>query len=386
MDESILEKIYGASLKFLEPLTPLEAYKIIVHEAIKLVKADYGSIFLVEQEELKRVYASNNKLFNNTPRKKGWVQRVFKKRKTLLIDVKQIHTIHPGLVKLGVKSILLIPLSYKGESLGVLTVQSAKKEPFLRKDLETLKLFGSMATMAIRKIQLYAETKKALETRDLFISMASHELRTPLTVINGYVQLLVARLKDRDSVESKWSKELSWETLRLTQLIKELLEVDRIKSGELDYVWKECDLKDILNRAISIFEFSHPEHKIILNYLAQSEGAKVIGDYDKLLQAISNILDNSAKFSPSNRPIYVYLKGKARNVILKIEDRGFGVSKEEAQNIFDSYYIGKNHRIEGMGLGLYLVKNIIKQHHGILSFKSKEGRGTSVAIKLPLAK
>ena len=173
------------------------------------------------------------------------------------------------------------------------------------------------------------------------------------------------------------------ESYRLTQLVNELLEIDRIKTGQFRYIWKECSLKEVINRALMDFRFTHPEYKVnFKNKLAVGHD-RVIGDYNKLLQVIINLLDNAAKFSPPEKEITISLKSRYGYIILEIKDKGKGISKKELPKVYEMFYRGKNHTREGIGVGLFLAKNIIIQHHGTISIHSKENKGTIVEIKLP---
>lgn len=378
---TILEKIYKSGLKFLEPLTPEKTFQLVVGEAMKLVKAQYGSIFFIEKGEFKRVYTSAPHLHKIQVRKRGIAYQTFKNRKAHVYKTKSLEKFHPEYKQTGIKSIISIPLSYRNQSIGVLSLQSVRSEYFTRKELNILKWFGSLVTLAIRKNQLYDEVKRALEARDLFISMAAHELRTPITTISGYSQLLYSKFAGSDTIESKWISELSWEALRLTYLVNELLEVDRIKTGQFQYTFQECNFREVVRRAIADFHFTHPDYKVILN--DQLNGADVvIGDFNKLLQLVINLLDNAAKFSPSDSEIVIELKPKPRYVCLAIKDQGKGIPKQDLPNIFEKFYKGADHTKEGMGIGLFLAKNIVKQHHGDIHISSKEKKGTKVEVKL----
>ncbi len=384
---NILEKINKAAIKFLTPLTLEETYPVIVHEALKLMDAQRGSIFLPDPSTglLTRVYSSYENLYKIQIRKKGITYTTFKTRKAIIINKPSIiNRIQPEFRKVGVKSLISLPLSYKNKSIGVLSIHSFKKANITEKELDTFKLYSTMASLAIRKAQLNNETQKALETRDLFISMAAHELRTPLTTINGYIQLLYTRLYGRNTSESRWVEELMWETSRLTQLVSELLEVNRIKSGQFDYKWRECHLKQIIHRALSIAKFTHPDRKIILHDKVEEGKDIIIGDYDKLLQVLTNLLDNAAKFSSPEQPITISLTKKGKNLIIEVRDEGHGIPKKDLEQIFETYYRGE-HQVEGMGLGLALVKYIIANHHGDVKIKSKINKGTSLQVELPQA-
>lgn len=391
--ENVLEKINGAALRFLKPLNSEETYKVIVEEAVKLVGAEYGTILLEQNSELKRVYASWDKLYDVTPHKRANTYKTFVERKTRIMDVSELKMsswrpsiAYQQLAKLGIKSMIFIPLSYKNESVGVLIINARYKFAVSPKYIKALTVLGSLASLAIRKTQLYTETKKALKTRDLFISMASHELRTPLTAINGYVQLLNTKLAGKNTVISKWVQQLMWETNRMTSLVKELLEINRIRSGELSYNLKEHHLTEIVNHAIDQFKIAYPnQHIKFTNQLAGASDI-VIGDFEKLMQVMTNILDNAAKYSSAEKPITVLLKLQSTCLIIRVKDQGKGIDKKDLPRIFEDFYKGKGPHPDGMGLGLYLAKNIIEKHKGYINVRSRLNKGTTVTIKLPSRK
>ncbi len=382
--ETVLEKVHNSALKLLTPISVEETYKVIVDEAMDLVKADYGSIFLAKNDELERVYASDPILFSIKPRKRGYTYSVHRTGKPVILPSEQIEEIHPQFGKTKARSDIIVPLKNQNKSMGVLTIQSHQKKFFSRREIAILNLFIPLASLAIRKAQLYDEIKGALETRDLFISMAAHELRTPLTAVNGYVQLLHSKLSGGDNSESRWIEQLYSETRRLTNLVNELLEINRIKSGELNYFWKECRLKEIISRVQSGFKFSYPEREFIYEDKVDGQSDIIIGDYDKILQVLTNLVDNAVKFSPPHTPVTLSLKSKNHNFIVDIKDHGIGIPKEDLDKIFEGYFRGKNNKtMEGMGLGLYIVKDIIHRHHGDIEISSKVSKGTTFRITLP---
>lgn len=384
--DNYLAKVYKAGLKFLVPLTPEETYSTIVQEAVKLVGGNSGIIMLLLEGKLKPVYHLSPLTFSltNAPRKNGLTYRAFRTQKAFVAHQNEIH---PDSAKAGIKSVIFIPLAYKNKSIGVLVIRSFKEDYFTQDKLTILKLFGSIVSLAIRKVQLYEEVKKALEARDLFLSMAAHELRTPITTIIGYSQLLASRLPKNQSTESKWVEELCWESDRLKDLINELLETSRIKTGnQFHYIFSECHVAKVLNRAISSFNFSHPDRRVHLENTLKEGEDKIVGDFDKLLQVGSNLLDNAAKFSPSEKKIKITLKANTSHLIIRVKDFGYGIESKILPRIFERFYRGDKNAPEGLGIGLFLTKNIIAQHHGSINIRTKVGKGTTVEVKLPKAK
>jgi signal transduction histidine kinase len=384
--ESALENIYRSGLKFLIPLNLKQTYSTIIHEALRLVDADIGSIFLKIGNKLERVYASSPAMYKIYPRKQGNLYRVFKSKNPIVATYEQLSKDHPEMNKLNIRSNILVPLINQNKTIGVLTLLSSKKNIFTKEDVNVLRLYSPLASLAIRKTQSLDETKRALEVRDLFIAIAAHELRTPLTTLNGYVQLLASRFSKKKSLESRWIENLSHEASRLTHLIQDLLEVNRVQSGKLQYVWTDCSLLALIDKAIINFKFSYPDRQLIVKNSIKKGHDTVIADTNKILQVFNNALNNAGKFSPSETAVLINLTRDEKEFIVEITDRGPGISKENQKKVFQLFYKGNDNIKEGMGLGLYLAKSIIEAHKGKIEIASQEGQGTTVTIYIPAAK
>lgn len=379
--DNILDQIHTAGMRFLLPLDLKDTYKVIVDEAVRMVDAEYGSIVLSENSTWNRIYTSSTLANKISNRKNGNTAKAFNENIVIVADIEETGKFHPELKKQGMKSSIFIPLSYEDKAIGVLIINAKKKIEQSANELKALKIYGSMATLVIRKAQLYQETSEALKTRDFFISLASHELRTPLTSINGYIQLLHSRLSNQDTVEAKWVKELYEESKRLTNLIQELLEINRIKQGTLQFILRECNIVEVAEKAVERCKVALPKRKVEL--VAKTPRATVIGDFDKLLQVFSSILNNAIKFSPDNSVVTFGITKAKGNIVIRITDHGVGIDREDIMKVFDGFYKGDNHLKEGIGVGLMLAKHIIKYHHGTIEIKSTATKGTTVQIILP---
>jgi signal transduction histidine kinase len=381
--KSILADINQSVIKLLEPLTPEETYTTVMQEALRLVKADYGSVFLEEGGEVKKVYSTDPQIFAIKTRRRGYIYDAIKMRKSFVVDTTEIGKVHPTISKLGIKSNIYISLSYRNIVIGILCVHSKRVAFFTEQELDILQLFGSLASMAIRKAQAYEQTRSALEIRDQFISLAAHELRTPLTTINGYIQLLFNKLGNKDTTESRWIEQLSAESLRLTNMVKEFLDINHIKTGRIDYYLKECSLIEIISRSIKSTNFVYPDRDINFEKKVEEGQDTVIADFDKFIEVFSNILDNAAKFSPIGAVVNVLLYQENDNFIVDIIDKGIGVPQKDMPHIFADYYKAEDNQKEGMGIGLLLCKHIISYHHGTIELFSMKDKGTMVRVKLP---
>ncbi len=232
----------------------------------------------------------------------------------------------------------------------------------------------------MRKAQLLTEAQKNLELKDKFLALAAHELRTPITSMSGYIQLIQRRLKQSGKVESDWIESLANESRRLISLIEEILDINKMNAGKLQYSFEECTLSDIVNEAMTSIKSSYSNTTFSQTLAKQTT---IIGDKLKLRKAIYNILENAAKFS-GDHDIEVSLHQTESYSVIIVQDFGKGIDEEDLPYIYEGFFKGRSNEQEGMGLGLFYTKNIIEGHKGIIKVISKKGKGTTVEMKLPI--
>lgn len=380
-----LKKISKFSLKLLAPLTTQKVYSLIVNEGVKLVDGEYGIIVMRRGNHFEKVYTNYPISYYSRTRQKAYAYQAYKSKQALIVPVSKTKKAHPELKTLGIRYTIHVPLSYKNQAIGVLIINSKSGEDINRSELVFLRLFGSMASLAIRKAQLHEETKNALELRDHFIAMAAHELRTPMTSVSGYIQLLYAKLANVNTTESKWIEQLLHESERLQNLINELLVISQIKTGKLHYFLKACNLREVMSIVMKIAKFSYPNREVIIEDKLNDLSDKVIADYDKLLQVFTNLVENAFKYSSDSSPVKIVLDFKSPDFVILVKDEGIGIPQEELKKIFEGYWQGSGHRKEGMGLGLFLVKDILTRLKGDIKVRSTVGRGTTMEVNLPKA-
>jgi two-component system, sensor histidine kinase len=386
-DANIFEILNQSTLKLLEAPSLEKLCKMIVDEGRKLLEADHGSIFLSEKNKLERVYTSSSVLRKSKIKKRGHLEKAFQSGKLVLLYSPQTEKLSSEYKTLGIKSVVLLPLSYKSSTIGMLVLHSLKEQYFSSGQLRILKLFASVACLAIIKSKLHEETKTALEIRDRFISLASHELRTPLTSINGYIQLLYGKLANRDTIESRWMEELYNESIRLTNLVKELLDINRIKQGQFAFTLSEVDMKEVVEKVVKQYRFYNPEREIIFEDKIFDNHYRVIGDFDKLREMVAALLSNAVKFSTPGAKIIISLIPTTRSIHMKMRDYGKGIPKHDLENIFEGFYKTQYSREKaGMGVGLLLAQHVVNYHKGKISITSEKQDGTTVDVELPRLK
>ncbi len=382
MDKRKQDMFYEASLQLLIVESLEESYKTVVKWAMNLVGGKYGSIFEVKNGTPVRVYTSDPKLYKLIPRKNGGTYNVFQSAKPFLRPVSEIAPFHPIINKMKIASDISVPLKYDKEKIGVLSVLSYADKPFTEDDLEAIKLFAPLASYSIKQQKLQDDLKKTLAERDLFISMAAHEIRTPLTSIYVYSQYFAKIADGANPKNSLYLGKIKSGVERLNGLINDFLSVQQINTRSITYNFEKVDLIKLIKDAIDYFHFQYKLHNVDFFYNPNQKFI-IQGDYGKLHQAMTNILKNAGKYSVSSKRISVTLAKKKDLLEVLISDRGQGIKKIDQSHIFEKFYRSKSTKKEGMGIGLYLTKNIVEAHKGQITVDSKRRKGTTFMITLP---
>lgn len=382
-----LEQVNKAILALSEIKSDKQLYSRIVEAAKDLIDADYGKLFLYLKDRYKRAYADEAVKRNILITNKN-ILKLLASKEIVYMTQEDLKKMQVKELSNDVKFVTIVPLLHAKQPLGYIFLFFTKEKHHLTAtEREILTLYSHSAVLALTKAKLQEESQKALEIRDRFISLASHELRTPLTSIHGYIQLLYARLKGKNTVESRWVQELYIESLRMTQLVKELLDVNRIKQGQFAFVFSEVPMQEVVTRAIERYRFTNANHPF--EFLSKLENQKsiVVGDFDKLVEMVSGLLGNAVKFSKPGEKITVSLENLHGMISLEVKDKGRGIPKQELTAVLNGFYKPEHaSHIEGMGVGLLLARHIVDNHRGKLKISSKENKGTSVTVMLPTIK
>lgn len=231
---------------------------------------------------------------------------------------------------------------------------------------------------------LLASQAEATKLRDEFISIASHELKTPLTSLRLQTQMgKRAASKDEPLDQSKVVKQMD-STInqidRLTKLVDDMLDISRINAGKLNIHRSPFNLSLLIHELIDRFSSQFEAVNITLNTQIEE---LVIGNWDsyKLEQVINNLFSNVIRYSP-NKKVTVGLKRNDKFAILNVQDEGPGIDLENQKRIFERFERASS-RASGLGLGLYITKQIVDLHEGQIEVESVIGKGSNFIIKLP---
>lgn len=239
------------------------------------------------------------------------------------------------------------------------------------------------------------DQKELDHLKNLFVSIASHELRTPLTIISGYSQNLKRTLarQNTSAFDKKLADKFEFGLTKIASqtdnclgLIAQLLDFSRTQSNKLTVERQEnVDLAELVQQVIEQQAQVAHNHKL----QAQVEVRKAIGSFDKtrLEQVLSNLISNAFKYSPAQTTVTVGMEQREAEVIVWVRDEGFGISPENQAHVFDCFYRERTHEtraVEGLGLGLYISRQIIEQHQGRMWVESQQGKGSTFYFALPI--
>lgn len=219
------------------------------------------------------------------------------------------------------------------------------------------------------------------------LSVAGHELRTPLAVLKLQTQHLHKRLA-RQGLDDDVAilAQMEAQIQKLERLNGDLLNISNIQTGKLSYVQERVDLNKLLQESAEVMNQMHPTHTILVH---GSATACVVGDKDRLGQVFSNLLSNAIKYSPRADMVEVEIRSSAEAITISVRDHGIGIPQDQREKIFERFYRAvdpSTNPIPGLGIGLYLVAEIIKHHGGTITVDSALGQGSTFHVALPLTR
>jgi len=238
-----------------------------------------------------------------------------------------------------------------------------------------------IATLIQAFNKLMEEIKESQKKKDEFIGIASHELKTPLTSIKGYVEML--NVLEQEQPKKQFVEKTLSNITKLERLVKDLLDVSKIQSGQLQLDIKEFNIDELLDETISAAQMVSGTHQI--ERKDHPDNKMIYGDRQRIEQVLMNLLSNAIKYSPGENKVIVDSEKTDKELIIKIRDYGIGVPKEERSIIFERFYRTKgiSVHISGFGLGLYISRDIINRHYGKIWVESAD-KGSIFYFSLPL--
>jgi|GEM_PF-2352550 len=220
-----------------------------------------------------------------------------------------------------------------------------------------------------------------------FVNTVSHELRTPLSSVLGFTELMLHKKELAADKQTRYLTTIHRETLRLTSLVNDILDLQRMEAGKQGYQFAPVDISEIAANVIELHKVHVKNHRL-LSRLQPGE-AIVHGDEDKLTQLLTNLVSNAIKYSPQGGDIVIAASLRDGYWELSVEDHGLGIPENALEHLFEKFYriqTAGHRQIGGTGLGLSIVKEIVTAHGGRIAVASRYGEGSTFTVSLPASR
>lgn len=285
--------------------------------------------------------------------------------------------------ELGLTSAMAIPIKDRGRTVGVISFVLSDERRYNHDDVMMGEQLGERAGAAIANATLYDQATRAIRLRDEFLLIAGHELRTPLAALMLHHQSL-AQASDTlpiSKVRDK-AKKLVDQSNRLGTLIEELLDVSRITAGQLTLATEKLDLGTLVEEIVDRMTGA-PQRRALVRVSAES----AVGRWDRgrLDQIVTNLVGNAFKYGAGEQ-VDIKVARESSHAVLSVRDRGIGIPLADQQRIFDRFERAVSARnFGGLGLGLWIVRQLVEAHAGTIAVESMPGQGSTFTVRLPLA-
>ena len=304
------------------------------------------------------------------------------------------------------KAWIAVPLKIKDRILGSLTVDRIQAHSLTQDDLELMMTVAHQVAIALDNASAYeqiedlnvglevkvrertAELEQADCLRSQFLSHVSHELKTPLTSIKGFLQNLLDELTGPlNEKQQRYLSRMLDNSNRLIRMIEDLLDRTRIQSGRLDLVPGEIDLGHCVADAVEQMRLLAQAKQQTLEAVAPPVPLMVWADRDRLIQIVTNLLQNAVKFTPEDGSIMVTVRQETQTLAgVSVRDTGPGIPPEFLEQVFDPFFRVKQARsgVKGLGLGLSIVRRLVELQGGTIVARSEPGQGAELSFTIPL--
>ena len=284
------------------------------------------------------------------------------------------------------RSLLLIPLVARGQTLGLLTLAS-RERLYETADLSIARELAARAAISLDNARLYREVQAASRAKDDFLAMISHEMRTPINAVLGWTAML--REHRFDGARAEYACEAIERSARAqARLLEQLLDVSRAVSGKLELHLAATDIARIVEAAIDAVRPDADDKKVRIAARIDRDIPMCQVDAERLQQVVVNVVSNAIKFSAEDGLVELDLRRDDGVVELRVRDQGIGITREFLPYVFERFRqaAAKPRGINrGLGLGMSIARDIVERHGGTIAAESDgEGRGSTFTVRLPL--
>jgi len=284
------------------------------------------------------------------------------------------------------QSLVAVPLQIGASVVGVITfLASSASVRYRPDDVRMAEEMARRAALAIANVQLHAETKRAVETRDHVLAIVSHDLRHPVVALDLACRLLRRTEAIDEARVTKFAGLVERSVVEMNRLIDDLLDVARVQGGTFAVDTKRATLIDVVQPVLDNMLVQVESKRQTLDVNVPFDLPAILVDTPRIRQVMSNLLGNAVKFTPEGGTIRVSAVQSGRLVTISVADSGPGIPPEHVAHVFDWMWQVPGTSRTGAGLGLAIAKAITEAHGGTISVESEPGKGSVFSLSLPFA-
>ncbi|MBF8257570.1 MAG: Histidine kinase protein [Anaerolineales bacterium] len=398
-----LSRLVEVSVTLNSTLEPEPLLQFLIRSAADLLDSEAASILLFDEKTQRLYFAASTGADPTELRKipvplEGSIAgTIYRDDSPLIINEVAADPRHYRQVgekiRFEARTMIGVPMRMRDRRIGVLEALNKRGGPFTESDLQTLSIIASQAAVAIHNANLvsalqkaYDELGKVEKLKSDFIAIASHELRTPLGVILGYAAILK---EDADQATSEHAAAVLNSALRMRALIEDMTNMNMMRVGSAELAVSQQALQPILEAA---YEEMRPlieaKGQQVSRHVAPEQLLANV-DAPKMMMALTNLLNNAMRFTPGGGQIELGLERHGAEAWLRVGDNGVGLPADQLERIFDQFYQVEHHmtrRHEGMGLGLSIVRAVVRAHSGrVWAESAGRDQGATFTIAVPLS-
>lgn len=389
-----LETLHAIGKVISEKLDIPSIIQTVIESTTHLAAADVGFCFYRMSDEQGQsklsvaVAAEKENTYSNMNLEEGVIHAIFSSEHILrfknICEIPQVFSLFntaDGSENVEIEHCLAIPIrAGDGLLIGAMFFGYARSDVFDTADEDVMRNIASLVAVTLDNARLFEEVNALNLKKNEFIALASHELKTPLTTVKGYLQIL--ERSEIDQVGRRFLTKALKQLERINALIAELLDISKIEAGKLSFHFELFDMSEMVLDVVETFHFSSQTHTIFVNNIHGDY--HVQADRQRIEQVIINLLTNAIKYSPEANNVHVILESSPHEVSVQVIDEGMGMSRDQQEKVFTRFYqVEGTSKMTGLGLGLYLSKEIVERHGGHIGVNSQIGKGSTFYFSIP---
>jgi len=391
-----LETLHAIGKIISEKLDTPSLIQTVINSTTHLAAADVGICFyrVSDEQGQSRLSVAAMTLgeaevdFGNQQLEEGLIHTVFAGESSIKFEdvaaTPHIQALFESCIDAGAPAIrhsLAIPIRAADKLLiGAMFFGYTKSDVFNAADEDIIHSIASLVAVALDNARLFEEVNALNLRKNEFIALASHELKTPLATTKGYLQIL--ERSEIDQVGQRFLTKALKQLERINALIAELLDISKIEAGKLSFHFEQFDMSEMILDVVETFHFSSQTHTVFVNNI---HGEYMVeADRQRMEQVVINLITNAIKYSPNAHQVHVSLESSPEEVTVKVIDEGMGMTRDQREKVFTRFYqVEGTSKMTGLGLGLYLSKEIIERHGGRVGVDSQLGKGSTFYFSVP---